>query len=240
MALAAQAAAAAHVPAPLVSTGLPPPGFPPAPPPVHAGASQPVTFDNFDSALTRSKVFQNIASYVNDVKGGIHSLGSGFSEFRNECKETNSLLMSALGHNADGRGLGGLAQPLDTLGKGKGKGPVRTARTPSEKSSRPAGLEILSDNEDDLHDVIDSGTAAITPCRHPIALLEAKVSATMHTHLCKLLGISASTKVPDLTKMYVAATVVPLALGEWWRLASRAKDRKQWAQTAGREPRRIN
>ena len=81
------------------------------------------------------------------------------------------------------------------MATGKTKGPVSTAGTPSENSSRPAGLEILSGNEDDLHDVIDSGTAAITLCRPPIALLEAKVSATMHTHLCKLLGINASTKV---------------------------------------------
>ena len=73
--------------------------------------------------------------------------------------------------------------------------PRQHRRYPSENSSRPAGLEIFSDNEDDLHDVVDSGTAAITLCRHPIALLEAKVSATMHTHLCKLLGINASTKV---------------------------------------------
>ena len=47
-----------------------------------------------------------------------------------------------------------------------------------------------------------------------------------------LLGINASTKVSDLTKVYAAATVVPLPLGEWWRLASRAKDRKQLRRKA--------
>ena len=54
----------------------------------------------------------------------------------------------------------------------------------------------------------------------------------MHTHLFILLGIAASTNVLDLTKMYVAATIVPVPLDEWWRLASRAKDRKQWGRKA--------
>ena len=45
--------------------------------------------------------------------------------------------------------------------------------------------------------------------------------------------MTSSVKVKELTEKYARGNAAPIALSEWWRLASRAKDRVQWIRKAG-------
>ena len=44
--------------------------------------------------------------------------------------------------------------------------------------------------------------------------------------------ITPPVNVTDLTETYAMGNAAPMALSEWWRLASRAKDRVQWTRPA--------
>ena len=104
--------------------------------------------------------------------------------------------------------------------------------TASEVAELPAsagdGFDIT---EDSLNDIGDLDTAKSALCANPAVLLEKPVPLALHQHLCRILSINETVKVQNLLEKYTG-TIAPLAMGEWWRLASRAKDKAQWTRKA--------